>query len=280
MSGPQIAPVAPRADRIDSPLGLPHIPITFDTADPEKSALQLVEAYDPTWKNEEGAVEFVRFTDGITNTLMKAVKKRPGLTELQIDQNAILMRAYGKGTDVLIDRERELRAHNLLANLGLAPPLLARFDNGLMYKFIPGHVCSHTDLAKPEIYRQVAKRLGQWHSLPISAIATTPVLDSPPETQKHLAPQNGNNTRPHPNTWTVMRLWIDALPRNTDEERERVTMLETELEWLDAKLGSTTGLDGKDFVFAQYVLSQANHDLSLLLTIIRQHTAMTCCAVM
>lgn len=38
--------------------------------------------------------------------LLKAVKRRPGYTEKQIDDEAVLIRAYGKGTDVLIDRER------------------------------------------------------------------------------------------------------------------------------------------------------------------------------
>jgi ethanolamine kinase len=36
---------------------------------------------------------------------MKAVNKLPGLSKTEIDQDAILLRAYGKGTDVLIDRE-------------------------------------------------------------------------------------------------------------------------------------------------------------------------------
>ena len=38
---------------------------------------------------------------------MKAVKRRPGYTEEQIDKEAVLLRAYGKGTEVLIDRESE-----------------------------------------------------------------------------------------------------------------------------------------------------------------------------
>jgi ethanolamine kinase len=37
--------------------------------------------------------------------LLKAVNKRPGLSDQQIDEEAVLLRAYGKGTDVLIDRE-------------------------------------------------------------------------------------------------------------------------------------------------------------------------------
>jgi ethanolamine kinase len=37
--------------------------------------------------------------------LMKAVNNLPGLSKSEIDEDAILLRAYGKGTDVLIDRE-------------------------------------------------------------------------------------------------------------------------------------------------------------------------------
>ena len=37
---------------------------------------------------------------------MKAVKRRPGISEEQLDKEAVLLRAYGNGTEVLIDRER------------------------------------------------------------------------------------------------------------------------------------------------------------------------------
>jgi ethanolamine kinase len=36
---------------------------------------------------------------------MKAVNKKPGLTDYEIDKEAILLRAYGRGTAVLIDRD-------------------------------------------------------------------------------------------------------------------------------------------------------------------------------
>lgn len=41
----------------------------------------------------------------ITFQLLKAIKRRPGYTEEQIDKEAVLVRAYGNGTEVLIDRE-------------------------------------------------------------------------------------------------------------------------------------------------------------------------------
>jgi len=245
--------------RTDSPLALRHIPFTFDTTEPEKSALELVQEYSKSWKEDEGEVVFKRFTDGITNTLMKATKRRPGLSDIQVDEDAILMRAYGKGTDVIIDRERELRAHNQLASFGLAPPLLARFNNGLMYKFIPGKVCSYEDLHEPEIYRQVAKRLAQWHAtLPLTAIAAIPMLDAKAPNEQQHTPQNGQSTRPYPNTWTVLQQWIDALPENSEKERERKRTLDVECVEMTAKLGDTPGLNGKNYVFAHHDLLCGN----------------------
>ncbi|KAK5690845.1 hypothetical protein LTR97_012006 [Elasticomyces elasticus] len=243
---------------VDSPMNLQHIPYHFRNEDADKSALELVEALSEEWKTAEGPVEFVRFTDGITNTLTKATKRRRGRSSSEVDEEAVLIRAYGEGTDVLIDRERELRAHNLLANVGLAPPLLAKFDNGIMYRFIQGSVCTPEDLRKPEVYRAVAKRLGQWHGvLPISAITSTPQLNDSPM-DKHCAPRDGKQSRPAPNTWTVMQQWIDALPRGTEKERERNEMLDNELDWLSKKLGDTPGLDGKDYIFGHCDLLSGN----------------------
>lgn len=39
---------------------------------------------------------------------MKAVKKRPGVPDSELDKGAILLRAYGNGTEILIDRESQL----------------------------------------------------------------------------------------------------------------------------------------------------------------------------
>jgi hypothetical protein len=44
--------------------------------------------------------------------LLKAINKLPGLSQTEIDNDAILLRAYGKGTDVLIDRKSECTRAN------------------------------------------------------------------------------------------------------------------------------------------------------------------------
>jgi ethanolamine kinase len=82
-----------------------YIPLSYSHADSQASALRLILTLNPDWEGPGNKIEFVRFTDGITNTLLKIINLKPGLTEEQIDNEAVLMRAYGNGTEILIDRE-------------------------------------------------------------------------------------------------------------------------------------------------------------------------------
>ncbi|KAF2496169.1 kinase-like protein [Lophium mytilinum] len=245
-----------------------HIQLSYDNTDSQKSALQLILALRPEWKATQETITFVKFTDGITNQLFKAINKLPGLSEKQVDREAVLLRAYGKGTDVLIDREREALAHSLLARHDLAPSLLARFENGLLYKYVEGSVCSPADLRRPEVWRGVAKRLGEWHAtLPISAISSEP---TPSLSNGHPTKPRNRRTasleaieklipgKPVPNLWTVMQKWILALPSTSQAEKTRCDTLQTELEWLVQTFGNAAGLDAKPFVFAHCDLLSGN----------------------
>lgn len=46
-----------------------YIPLSYNQAESQASALRLVLALNPHWEHAEGKIEFVRFTDGITNTV-------------------------------------------------------------------------------------------------------------------------------------------------------------------------------------------------------------------
>jgi len=45
------------------------IALTYDSSNPDASARALIYALNPDWKTSDGEVEFVRFKDGITNTV-------------------------------------------------------------------------------------------------------------------------------------------------------------------------------------------------------------------
>lgn len=158
----------------------------------------------------------------------------------------------------------ETISHSLLSQHGLAPPLLARFQNGLLYRFIRGRVCTSEDLAREQIWRGVARRLAEWHAvLPITAEPGTtrpkskekpngwklPLpLPSPPQTR--LSPEDVSPLVPGkiaPNLWTVLQKWICALPTRTESEKHRKILLQNELQRTVTDLGDRPGL-GQDGV--------------------------------
>ncbi|KAJ9138531.1 Kinase-like protein [Coniochaeta hoffmannii] len=243
------------------------IPLSYSSDDPD-SASKLITQLRPDWS--PSSVRFTRFTDGITNTLLKAVST----DSPDPDTDSVLLRAYGNGTDLLIDRHRETQNHELLWRHGLAPELLARFENGMLYRYVRGSVTSPADLREERIYRAVARRLAQWH-------ATVPCLpgqtghsrrssraDGGLKKVLELAPADEGEYqravdgvapgKPTPNVWTVMQKWIFALPTDTEAQRARQAELQRELKWLVGTLSQREGLGKNGLVFAHCDLLSGN----------------------
>lgn len=253
-------------DDVDVPL----LPLTYDAADSNASATELIIKLRPEWASSNSKIEFVRFTDGITNTLLKAVNRRDGLSKEEIDKEAVLLRAYGHGTDVLIDRHRETQNHELLMKYGLAPELLARFNNGMLYRFIRGSVTQPADLRRPEIYKAVARRLAEWHArvpcLPDASSGNVRTTNSTANRGSSCRGQTDHRTeidnvapgKPHPNVWTVMQKWIFALPTETQVQRDRQSSLQVELDRLVSELSQRPGLGKDGLVFAHCDLLSGN----------------------
>lgn len=239
------------------------IPLFYNHDESEASARELTFTLFPDWETDEGDVEFKPLKDGITNTLIKALKKRPNYSEEDTDREAVLIRVYGNDTELLINREREITCHAILARRGLAPPLLARFRNGLIYEFIRGHVCSPEDLTKESIWRAVACRLAQWHALlpivhskdvaMIKDGAEIPLSSSPPTTEHEKEALDAITAgRPSPTIWTVMQQWIFNLPAKTSEQISKRNRLQKELTWSAVELRDTPGLGAGVLTFAPY----------------------------
>lgn len=250
------------------------IPLTYTGNDSHASALNLIQTLLPEWASPDSNVEFIRFTDGITNTLLKAVNRRPELSKAEVDKQAVLLRAYGSGTAILIDREREVANHELLMRQGLAPELLARFENGMLYRFVPGTPCTAQDLSRPVVLKAVAGMLAEWHARMPCLSGHSPfngkqngnananangisngngrtngngnrnrnnsLAHLAPETQ--VAIENAAPGKPYPNVWTTMQKWILALPTDTEKEHSRQALLQKEVHEIIAKLSSRPGL--------------------------------------
>ena len=49
--------------------GYPTLPLSHNSADSQASALRLILTLFPDWETADGKVEFIRFKEGITNTV-------------------------------------------------------------------------------------------------------------------------------------------------------------------------------------------------------------------
>ena len=241
------------------------LPLSYDNQDSKASALKLIFTLMPQWAGADGQgdghVELIRFTDGITNTLLQAVNRAPGRSKSDIERESILLRAYGNGTAILIDREREAANHELLMKHGLAPDLLARFKNGMLYRYVSGTVARSDDLCKPDVLKAIARRLAEWHVTVPCVFDSSVAPNATDECDDHgdsnesrngdrptkLASPNVVPGKPTPTVWTTIQKWLLALPTETDVQRQRQASLQRELDEIVALLSQRPGF-GRDGV--------------------------------
>lgn len=111
------------------------------------------------------------FTDGLTNKLIGCcIPKDNNNDEIPLKDggsllsyDVILIRIYGKKTEVLIDRQKEITNFQSLHKYGFAPKLLATFNNGLAYEYTEGTPLSKSDVYDEVIWRKIARRMAEMH---------------------------------------------------------------------------------------------------------------------
>ncbi|RSL49701.1 hypothetical protein CEP54_012315 [Fusarium duplospermum] len=196
---------------------VPFVNQVFDKDDAKGSSLRLSEFLFP----DAGATAEERFevkplTQGTTNGLFK-VTYRP--VDASTD-DAVLVKVYGDGTDITIDRNKELKVHQLLAENKLSSSPLVRFANGHAYQFIHGRTCSVSDMANPVIYRGVARELARWH-------ATLPIVE-PNDQQASLEHE--------PSVWATAKKWLDAIPSQPKRSKVDKALLREQFHYVTGKL--------------------------------------------
>ncbi|NWS75945.1 EKI2 kinase, partial [Crotophaga sulcirostris] len=149
------------------PPAVPHLPIAVDERDVLPGALRLVRELRPTW--ETGSVKTKLFTDGITNKLV-ACYTDEGMAD------AVLVRVYGRKTELFVDRETELRNFQVLRAHGCAPDLYCAFQNGLCYQFLPGIALGPDHVRDPHIFRLVAQEMARVHAIHANGSLPKPIL--------------------------------------------------------------------------------------------------------
>ncbi|KAI2564820.1 ethanolamine kinase 1, partial [Homo sapiens] len=116
----------------------------------------------PHWDPQEVTLQL--FTDGITNKLI-------GCYVGNTMEDVVLVRIYGNKTELLVDRDEEVKSFRVLQAHGCAPQLYCTFNNGLCYEFIQGEALDPKHVCNPAIFRsEEQKRLSSketvWKTFP------------------------------------------------------------------------------------------------------------------
>ncbi|XP_076311982.1 ethanolamine kinase 1 [Tachypleus tridentatus] len=122
----------------------------------KNGSLEVLKHVRKNWKSSD--ICFKVFTDGITNHLL-------GCYLPNNPEDMVLVRVYGRKTDLFIDRKNELQNMELMHSAGLAAPVYLAFNNGLAYQFVPGVVGDRKMVQEPTIYRLIAKTMAHMHTL-------------------------------------------------------------------------------------------------------------------
>lgn len=68
-------------------------------------------------------------------------------------QDVVLVRIYGNKTELLVDRENEVKSFRVLHAHRCAPHLYCTFNNGLCYEFLEGTALEPEDIRSEPIFR-------------------------------------------------------------------------------------------------------------------------------
>src|SRR3989338_4799894 len=94
--------------------------------------------------------------EGIGKDEKKRQKKHP---------KVYFVRIFGKGTELLYDRQRELQVMLGASKYNLGPKLYAQYDNGIISQFLKGRPLQVEELRNIEISKKIMAELARWHSI-------------------------------------------------------------------------------------------------------------------
>ena len=137
--------------------------ITVDYGQPEEGLSHILHAVKPHW--DLGEVCRSPLVGGCINTMYCCHEAQDK------DRNdALIVRIYCGNMAEVIDRNKEFLSMQVAQAAGCHAPIYASFNNGVVYKYIPGYLPSLHDLAKPEVIRQVTKQLFRLHQIDFSSV--------------------------------------------------------------------------------------------------------------
>ena len=125
------------------------------TVETVEQGLEIVAFLRPDWYSIVAKV----FDAGITNKLYGYIDET-----CKNKNDMILVRMYGKNTEVIINRKKELETHIKLNKAGFASPVYCTINNGYIYGFVAGSTVTKESVRDPKVCPLIARSLAQLHA--------------------------------------------------------------------------------------------------------------------
>ncbi|KAI3378293.1 hypothetical protein SNEBB_007141 [Seison nebaliae] len=133
--------------------------INFDRNNADKSIKYLINIVLPEWNCDE--IIFKELTGGVTNSLY----------QIKHGNEKLLMRVYGYGTHIFLDRVSEIEKINILHQNHLAAGIIGTFCNGMIYQYQEGRPLSPMDLKNEKLSKLIAEEMARFHLADMTSLS-------------------------------------------------------------------------------------------------------------
>jgi len=162
-------------DYIDNPYKVLQVNIKYDLSNEElfyNSMKNVVKEIIPMWSNiNNNDINVSNLAGGITNIIYLLNKKNDNNNNNNINNpNTVIVRIYGDGTDMVIDRNVENIVFSSLSSLRIGPIYYGRFLNGRIEGYISARSVHMEEMNDLDIYPRTAYSIAQLHSQQIDNI--------------------------------------------------------------------------------------------------------------
>ena len=125
----------------------------------KEGASEVVARLQPQWGCPATYFKYKIFSDGLTNKLV-------GVYVEDKKQDMILVRVYGDNSELMINRNAEIRNMKLSHASGCgSAELYATFRNGIAYQYLSGSVLTYETVSNALVFPAIAKACAKLHSI-------------------------------------------------------------------------------------------------------------------
>jgi len=116
-----------------------------------------------------------KLSGGITNIIYLLRKNNNDSNNINttMNPNAVIVRIYGDGTDIVIDRNTENNVFASLSSLRIGPIYYGRFQNGRVEGYLSARSLTMEEMCDPSLHPRTAYAIAQLHSQQVHDIDTS-----------------------------------------------------------------------------------------------------------